>query len=162
MAGSQNPKHGKERRVYLRLKSYILVKYTKVGERAHWKTTNVKNISEGGLTLIAYERLPVSCVIKLNINLIGRRKPIDTYAKVARCTKTSAKEDVYHVGVAFLDIAESDRAEIAAQIELAKKDKYGRKLIEHRQWWLIWRKKKIKPIPGTKGTFFTAEEEGKK
>ncbi len=120
----------------------------------------MRNISEGGLLFTAYEPLPISSVLKVTINLPGREKTLESYAKVMRCTKASEDEEVYHVGISFLDIPENDREEISSHIDQAAHDKIGKKLIQKHRWWQFWRRKKIKaiPIPGTKGAFLKLDD----
>lgn len=151
-----NPKENK--RKFARLKSYCLVRYNRVDDQSNpsGKMTNVKNISEGGLMLTSYEPLPVSSTIKVCINLPGREKPLETFAKVMRCVKVSDEESVYHVGISFLDIADADRKEISQHVEMAMQDRRMKGLVENRPWWQFWRKKKIKMIPNTNNAFFTS------
>ncbi len=148
-----------DKRRFDRLKAYCLIRYSKMGDSNHpeGKTSNVKNISEGGLLFTSYEPIPISSTIKVLINLPGRDKPLESYAKVMRCIKATPADEVYHVGVAFLDISEQDRKEISSHLELAIHDKYGRKLVDKQRWWQFWkwRKKKFKIIPNTKDAFFT-------
>jgi c-di-GMP-binding flagellar brake protein YcgR len=150
-----NPQENKRR--YERLRSYCLVRYNRVDDQSNptGKMTNVKNISEGGLMLTSYEPLPISATIKVCINLPGREKPLETFAKVMRCVRVSEEEDVYHVGIAFLDIADQDRREISQHVDMILQDKRMKKLVEKRPWWQFWRKKKIKMIPNTNNAFFT-------
>ena len=135
-----------KRRKYHRLRSYCLVRYHKVADtgKAEEKTTNVRNISEGGLMLTSYEPLPVDSTVKVMINFPGREEPVETVVKVMRCVKASETEEVYHVGVLFLDISEQDRNQIHSHVERALHDKRGKRLIERRHWWQFWRRKKIR------------------
>lgn len=138
------------RRKYHRLRSYCLVRYSKMAaaKPGEGKTTNVRNISEGGLMFTSYEPLPVDSTIKVMVNFPGRPEPVETVAKVMRCIKASDTEEVYHVGVLFLDISEQDRTQIHSHIERVLHDKRGKNLIEKRHWWQFWRRKKIRvPIP---------------
>lgn len=136
------------RRKYHRLRSYCLIRYNKVADAPRpgadqAKTTNVRNISEGGLMFTSYEQLPVDSTVKVTINFPGREEPVETVAKVTRCVKASETEEVYHVGVLFLDISEEDRTQIHSHVEHALHDKRGQRLISKRRWWQFWRRKKI-------------------
>lgn len=135
------------KRQYERLRSYCLIRYNKVADAkpGSEKTTNAKNISEGGLMFTSYEYLPVDSTIKVMINFPGRPEPVETVAKVKRCVKASETEEVYHVGILFLDISDMDRQQIHGHVEHAMRDKNGRKLISKRRWWQFWLRKKIKP-----------------
>lgn len=154
-------KSDRDKRQFTRLKAYCLIRYSKIADRQHpeGKTSNLKNISEGGLLFTSYEPLPISATVKISINLPGREKPLETYAKVMRCIKASAAEEVYHVGVSFMDVSEEDRREISAHLEHAMHDKHGKKLVDKPHWWQFWRwrKQKIKIIPNTKDAFFTTD-----
>ena len=155
----------KDKRQFDRLKSYCLVRYNKITDldNLSGKTTNIKNISEGGILFTSYEPLPVSSILKLTINLPGRRGPFETYAKVIRCIKSSETEEVYHIAISYLDIADKDKKEIHSHIDIAARDRRGKKLIEKPVWWhklLFWRKKKKKSklIPGTNNAFFSTTD----
>ncbi len=137
------------KRKYHRLRSYCLVRYNKVANSKGGddKTTNVRNISEGGLMFTSYEYLPVNSTVKITVNFPGREEPVETVAKVMRCVKASETEEVYHIGVLFLDISAQDRDQIHSHVEHALHDKHGQRLIEGRHWWQFWRRKKIKVTP---------------
>ncbi|KKT90055.1 MAG: hypothetical protein UW91_C0065G0002 [Parcubacteria group bacterium GW2011_GWF2_45_11] len=142
-------KSDENKRQYERLRSYCLIRYNKMADAkpGSEKTTNVKNISEGGLMFTSYEYLPVDSTIKIMINFPGREEPVETVAKVKRCIKASESEEVYHVGILFLDITDPDRQQIHAHVEHARRDKNGKKLISKRRWWQFWLRKKIKSSP---------------
>lgn len=152
-----NKKQSINRRQYLRLKSYCLIKYAKLQENNQeaGKTANIKNISEGGLLFTAYNPLPVSSVIKLAISLPEQPNGIEVYAKVIRCTKVSDSESVYHVAVNFIDLSENIRKLITGHIDSVVSDGQGKKLVEKSSPWKFWRRKKMKILPGSGGAFFT-------
>ena len=136
----------KDRRRYARVQSYWLVRYYRTGSQEHppEKTANLHNVSEGGLLFTAYEFLPVSTLIRILIRVPQRDEPINACAKVVHCTRTVKGADVYHVGVSFLDISETDRREIAAYVEKLAGDKDGRRLVLKFSWWQTWRSRKLK------------------
>lgn len=154
-------KSSANRRQYLRLKSYCLIKYAKLQDNNSeiGKTANIKNISEGGLLFTVYDPLPVSSVIKLAINLPEHPNGIEVYAKVIRCTKVSENESIYHVAVNFVDLSENIRGLIVKHIDSAVNDDHGKKLIEKSSPWKLWRRKKMKILPGSGGAFFTEKKQ---
>jgi len=150
----------KDKRQYPRLKAFCLVKYAKVdaGSDEFLKVTNVKDVSEGGLLVASYELIPISSLLKLSIKLPAHDKPIETYGKVTRCVRVSRTEEVYHIGLSFLDIKESDRQEIAKHIDEAGNHRLGKKLLKRAEGLKFWRKRKaIGVTHKLKGVFFTID-----
>lgn len=151
---------GPEKRKHDRLRSFFLVRYRRLdqGPHAEEKITNVRNISEGGALVTTYETLPVSSTIHIRINLPGRETPVESYAKIMRCVKASETEEVYHVGICFLDLRDEDRLEISKHVELAINDRLGKKLIKKHHWWQIWRRRKIRILSEASGNFFLTDD----
>jgi len=149
-------KKGFNKRNYMRLKTYCLVKYSRVGGSgsAEEAVANLKNISEGGFLFTSFEPFHLSSLLKVSISLPFSERAIDTFGKVTRCTRIADEGPIYHVGVTFLDISEEQRKEIGKCIQGASSDRVGKKLLEKRSWRFLWRRKKYKVVPGTKGSFY--------
>ncbi len=153
-------KSKKNKRRHARLQASCLVKYSKVdaGSDEYSQLTNAKDLSEGGLSVVSFESIPVSAILKLSVKLPFQEKPVETYGKVTRCVRVSREDEVYRIGLAFLDIKESDRQEIAKHVSDAGKHHSGKQLLRTAQGLKFWRKRK--PINVThrlKGVFFTID-----
>jgi len=107
---------------------------------------NVHNLSQGGLMFTAYEQVGMGELLMITINMPFVEKPIQTYAKVIRSSRVSEEGQTYHVGLAFLELSESDRDLIKSVVEKAASDGDGKRLIEGQAWWKFWKKKRVRII----------------
>ena len=121
----------KEKRQFVRLKSYCLVKYQRItpSDVSLPRLTNVKNISQTGLLFTASEKLSVGSILQIKINLPRRKKPLETLAQVIRYRHMSSPSKSYHIGISFLDTSKNFRNTIALHIDAATRDPLGKKLL---------------------------------
>jgi len=112
----------KEKRAYLRLPVYHLVKYrlTSQPKEEPPVITSIKDVSGGGIYLRLDEHLPVSTVIQLYINFPQIPQPIPTLAKVV-WIKQLGKSKRYEAGVQFLEIEDAFRQAIIKRVESVRK-----------------------------------------
>lgn len=111
----------KQRRRYLRLNAYHLVKYRLISSSRKDESlllSSIKNIGGGGACLHVEEYLPPLSVVQLHINFPGLSRPVPCLAKVM-WIKRIGKSNRYKVGLQFLEIEEALRAEIIKHIGLA-------------------------------------------
>jgi len=150
-----------DKRIFLRLLTPSLMNYRKVSvpsDLEGLRLANVKDVSEGGLMFVAYEAIPVSATIKVSFKLPGRDAPIECFAKVSRTTKVSEKDEIYHVGVNFLDINSADRADVAEFVSKMSQSSMRKEIIVKPRWWRFWKKKRAKKIQHLRGVFYSREE----
>lgn len=152
---------GGNKRIFLRLRAETLMRFCRLrgeGGNAEAKVANVKDVSEGGLMFVAYEQVPVSETVKVSFKLPGRENPVETFSKVCRCTKVSVKDEIYHVGVSFLDLNEEDRKDIVAYVEALANSKWGKELVVKPHWWKFWKRKRARKIQKLKDVFYSHEK----
>jgi c-di-GMP-binding flagellar brake protein YcgR len=102
-------KKKEDRRQYLRLKVYHLVKYRIISDKPPYSQpllASIKDIGAGGICLFVEEPLPVSTNLELQINFPAIEKPIFTLGRVA-WSKQVAKTNRYVVGIEFVNIEAS-------------------------------------------------------
>ncbi len=110
----------KDRRAYIRLAAYHLVKYKKLagtGEQAVLVLATIRDIGAGGVCLRTQEYIPTTSLLELKIQFPGFDTPVFTLAKVvwARQIKKTA---YYEIGAQFVEIQESVRKVINEQVKL--------------------------------------------
>lgn len=144
-------------RLHVRVDVNCLVKYRKLSasQSRDFKMTNAINVSEGGLLFKAYEDLPISSTIILHVDLLNDGRSIETFAKILHAQRIPGPIFTAHVGVSFLDLAEKDRQMIRSYVADAMKHPLGRKLVRKIYWWQFWKIKRVTPVEGTQGIFFT-------
>ncbi len=106
-----NKMRNEERRKYLRLKVYHLVKYRLVQDKPPYfpySLAAIKDIGAGGICLVSEKPLPVSTNLELQINFPDIEKPISTLGRVV-WLKQMPKTDRYEMGIEFTSIEESLR-----------------------------------------------------
>ena len=102
-------KKREERRKYLRLKVYHLVKYRVISDQspqAQPLLASIKDIGAGGICLITAKPLEPCANLELQINFPDLKKPVFTIGRVV-WSKQTAKMNRYEVGVEFMDIEAS-------------------------------------------------------
>ena len=108
-----------ERRKYIRLKAYHLVKYKSLAsEQMHEAPVigTARDIGAGGIRLKTDEFLPEASVIEVHINFPAVSTSIFALARVVRI-KPIAKSKSYDVGLEFIQIDEAMRAAINEKIK---------------------------------------------
>ena len=107
-------RRAEERRKYLRLRVYHLVKYRVISDKpAHsaFSLSSIRDIGAGGVCLTTEEQLPVSTKLELEINFPDIGGSILTSGRVV-WTKQVAKTSRYMMGVEFAGIDEALRKRI--------------------------------------------------
>ena len=103
-----------ERRKYLRLKVYHLVKYRVISDKpthSAFSLSSIKDIGAGGVCLIAERQLPVSTKLELEINFPDIGGSILTSGRVVWMRQV-AKAGRYMLGIEFTGIDEALRKRI--------------------------------------------------
>ena len=116
-----NKIRGEERRKYLRLEVYHLVKYRVIPDKPPYPAhllASIKDIGAGGICLITEEPLPVSTNLELQINFPDLGGVILTFGRVV-WLKQVAKTNRYKVGIEFTGIEESLRKRIDGKVKFS-------------------------------------------
>ena len=113
---------GHEKRKFPRLPLNVGIKY-EIGEPApsSIKATKTRNISEGGICIIALEKLPVGSTLDLDFFLPDDKKIIKAKGKVAWVNEFSVGNDAnkaYDLGIEFVQINKSDTQKINKYVNL--------------------------------------------
>lgn len=105
-----------EKRKFPRLPINVGIKYEITDPKAaETKSTQSKNISVGGICIIALEKMPVGSTLNLNFFLPDDKKIIKAKGKIAWSKEFSIGSDnnkAYDLGIEFIQIAKSDRKRI--------------------------------------------------
>ncbi|MCF7916295.1 MAG: PilZ domain-containing protein [Candidatus Omnitrophica bacterium] len=117
----------KNKRRYLRIKAYHLLKYRLIEKgKKEVDISFAKNLGAGGVFFRSPEKIPKGAKIELKINVPPYPKPINTIAKVLR-VKPLKKKKEFDVAAEFVNIEESAQLFIQEKIAVAeekrKKDK---------------------------------------
>ena len=113
-------KKHKEKRRFLRISDFSLVKYRLVLNEAkqqhEFKVTNLRDIGEGGVGLWASEALPIGNLIEIRISFPPLDVPISTLAKMIWSRRVGSKGQ-YMMGLQFVGIEETFRKVIAERVK---------------------------------------------
>ena len=104
-----------EKRRFLRLNSTVEIQYTILGKELQEDVkTKTKNISAGGLCIIAHESLEKDYILGISIYLPGEALPITAKGRVVwiKPFQIGKEEQHYDVGVEFTEIDTEDRKKI--------------------------------------------------
>ena len=105
-----------EKRKFLRLNALVDVVYSKTEVLAEDELSLAKNISKGGICLIAYEELEENDVLDLKIFLPEDKEPINVRGRVIWVKEFIVGDTSYgerfDVGVEFIKIKDEDLARI--------------------------------------------------
>ncbi|MDD5084698.1 MAG: PilZ domain-containing protein [Candidatus Omnitrophica bacterium] len=121
-----------DERRFPRLRSYCLIKYSKISEpgaKEAKEVTNIRDISVSGLQFASYEAFPKNTLLDVKVNLPDMGEPLGARARVVWSKKVSKTSESYRVGVIFLDLSEADRKAIERHIQDAASDETGKKLL---------------------------------
>lgn len=121
-----------DERRFPRLRSYCLIKYSKISEPGAGdikEVTNIRDISVSGLQFTSYEALSKNTLLDVKVNLPDMGEPLCARARVVWSKKISKLSESYRVGVVFLDLGEADRKAIEKHVQDAASDETGRKLL---------------------------------
>jgi hypothetical protein len=106
-----------DRRLFIRMDSVVNIRYKVVKAspireiaKKSAEFTVTKNISAGGLLFISKERLPISTILELKIEL-PEEKHVECLARVVREEEID-NEKMLEVAVCFLDLSASDRSRL--------------------------------------------------
>ena len=112
-------KRYKEKRRFLRISDFNLVKYRPVsseGKEHEFKVTNLRDIGEGGVGLWTSEALPIGNLVEIRVNFPPFDVPISTLAKTIWSRRVGIKGQ-YIMGVEFVGIEETFRKIIADKVK---------------------------------------------
>jgi len=102
-----------ERRKFVRLNTWVDITYKKKTSDRKLEDSllrGAKNISQGGICLIAYEPLKVGDILELQIYLPDQPIPIEVVGKVVWVQEFFIGDyKRYDVGVEFIEISEEKR-----------------------------------------------------
>jgi len=105
-----------EKRRFARLNILTDITYTRSSISDKEKLSLTRNISEGGICFIAYEKLDQDEVLDVNIFIPDHKNPVAATGKVAWVSEfvigDPSKGVRYDVGFEFLKIADNDRKEL--------------------------------------------------
>lgn len=107
-----------DRRKYLRLRVYHLVKYRVISDKpshSAFSLSSIRDIGAGGVCLITEKQLPVSTKLELEINFPDIGGSILTSGRVV-WMKQVAKTSRYMLGIEFTGIDEVLRKRIDANV----------------------------------------------
>jgi c-di-GMP-binding flagellar brake protein YcgR len=98
----------REKRKYIRLRVYHLLKYKKFSDTqdSPFVLTTLKDIGAGGVCFVTEENLPMSTLIDLRLNFPGISAWVSALAKVV-WVKTKKNSKTYEIGAQFVEIDES-------------------------------------------------------
>lgn len=107
-----------EKRKFLRLNILTDIVYTKVALADKQKLSLAKNISQGGICIICYERMQESDVLDLRIYLPQEKTPINALGRVVWIKEFVIGDDLsggkrYDVGIEFMKISKQDGDKIS-------------------------------------------------
>jgi c-di-GMP-binding flagellar brake protein YcgR len=74
--------------------------------------TTTYDLSAGGLSLRHATGIPETCLVEAKLSLPDQGRPIKVPCRIIYSEKLSDKNPLYHMGICFLAISESDRARI--------------------------------------------------
>lgn len=75
------------------------------------------NISSGGLCLLSSHSLPEGIMIDMRFRLPGKEEALTCKARVARCQRSRLGNDLWEVGVKFVELPDEAKMAIAEFVE---------------------------------------------
>lgn len=111
----------KEKRKFLRLNAYHLVKY-RLASQSGWQAAiaSIRDISAGGLCLRAEERIAKNSILQVSINFPRLSSPLSSLAKVV-WVKKIGKTNRFEMGLEFFEIEDLLRQEIIQRIDYVRR-----------------------------------------
>jgi len=110
-----------ERRRHRRFFEEVRVRYRDLEGTDPSAWGRSRNLSLGGICLIAEQRVPIGCHLALEINIENETAPLLALGRVVRC---DADDHGCAAGIEFLWISEEDRSNLRRLAEFFRK-KYG-------------------------------------
>jgi len=110
------------RRQFIRLKAYHLVKYRPISEdkkEADRIIASIRDIGAGGICFVTDDYLPNASLIEIKINFPHLNDPVFALAKVV-WVKQIKKSRRYEIGAQFIEIDESVRRFIDEQVKFVE------------------------------------------
>lgn len=108
----------RERRKFLRINAKVSVSYmfyedmmTAVNDLPEEGNVPSDNLSLGGILFETNNAIPISSIIKLNINLPDTHEPLESLVRVLRVEEV-IKDKKYEIGAAFVRISEESKAKL--------------------------------------------------
>ena len=107
----------KEKRKFLRLNAYHLVKY-RLDSQGEWQAAlaSIRDISAGGVCLRTEEKIPKGSILQLHISFPKLSSPVFCLAK-AVWVKKIGKTNRFEIGLEFSKIEDLLRKEIIQRID---------------------------------------------
>jgi c-di-GMP-binding flagellar brake protein YcgR len=113
-----------ERRRFVRLNSAVDIQYNLLEkEPAERLKTKSRNISAGGICIIASEKLEIDDILVISITVPGETLPVVTKGRVAWIKPFEIGKEGQHfdVGIEFIEISPEDRKKIEQYVFTFKK-----------------------------------------
>ncbi|MCK4829440.1 PilZ domain-containing protein [bacterium] len=108
----------KERRKFVRINAKVSVSYmfyedmmTAVKDLPEKGGISSSNLSMSGILFETDKAIPISSIIKLNINLPDTHEPVESLVRVLRVEEIM-RDEKYEIGAAFVRISEESRAKL--------------------------------------------------
>lgn len=104
-----------ERRKFIRLDINVEIRYSLMKQTPAKLTTSSRNISAGGIRMLADEKLNKGDILKLEILLSKELPIVDAVGRVCWVKSFSVATEQnmrYDIGVEFIEIKEEDRKQI--------------------------------------------------
>lgn len=115
----------KEKRKFIRLPVYHLVKFTQLSEKQGERTiAGIRDISGGGACLLTEKKIVSGSLVQIYINFPRLATPIPSLAKVT-WVKWLSRSKKYQAGLQFIDIDHECQKEIIRSIENVQKAMRG-------------------------------------
>ena len=107
-----------ERRKFVRIDWPVVVQYRTI-EEPHTKDQSVgRDVSEGGVSFIVYERLPKETTLDIQLRTPFDSLPIFAKAKVSWVKNVGERhEKTFEVGVEFIEVDEKDKKRLKSYID---------------------------------------------
>ncbi|OQA56645.1 MAG: PilZ domain protein [Candidatus Omnitrophica bacterium ADurb.Bin277] len=100
-----------------------LLKCSSVSESRVLHLSNVREISEGGLSFVTNKLFDPGQELRVSILLHPNETPMEINAVVARCIQVRNQPPTYQTGLRFTDVSEKQQNQIRETIRLYPKNK---------------------------------------
>jgi hypothetical protein len=96
-----------KKRKHPRLKAKNLMKYGDYPEPTEWHTSNLLDLSEGGIKFVSETRLVLGSLLEITILVDGDNRQIPVIGKVAWVRNRERRS--FYIGVSLTEIKQEDR-----------------------------------------------------
>ena len=94
-----------DRRRSVRFRIFALIKHAAEPDVITFRVANIHNVSRGGLAFFAEQEIKEGAVLKLHFLPPNCEKSVMARGKVVRCPALINKEQVFEVGIEFLNVS---------------------------------------------------------